>query len=154
MSYSVFVSYSTKDLETVNALSSWVRHAGAEAYVAEYSAQPGQVLAESIIGAIKRSDLFLLLWSSNANGSEWVPQEIGVAKGLGKPIMPVVLHRPLQLPGFIKDLKFLPLYEDPQAGAEWLYSHVLKEQSRKNASAIVTVGVVGAILLALSTGKK
>lgn len=154
MGYSVFVSYSTKDLPTVNALEKWVRHAGAEAYVAQYSAAPGEVLADSIVAAIKRSDLFLLLWSSNANGSEWVPQEIGVAKGLGKPIMPVVLHRQLELPGFIKNLKYLPLYENPQAGAEWLYSHVLKEKDKKDTAGLVTVGVVGAILLALSTGNK
>ena len=125
MAYSVFISYSTRDLTVATNLQEWINYAGATAFLAEYSVIPGTSLAENIIRAIKGCDLFVLLWSHNARGSEWVPQEIGIAKGAGKPIMPVVLHDGLELPGFIKDLKYLALYKDPQAAVDEAY-RVLK----------------------------
>jgi hypothetical protein len=133
--YSVFVSYSTRDLETANALHAWIAHAGASVYIAEYSTVPGTPLASEVLHAIQRCDLFLLLWSSNAKQSEWVPQEIGAATGACKPIMPVVLHAGIELPGFIRDLKYLALYNDPQAAAHWLHAHVLQQVTEKDAIA-------------------
>jgi len=40
-----------------------------------------------------------LLWSKNAQASEWVSQEIGTAHGSQKPILPFVLEQGLALPG-------------------------------------------------------
>lgn len=154
MAYSVFVSYSTRDLATATALRDWIVYAGAEAFLAEYSTTPGQPLSERILQAIKGCDLFLLLWSSSARGSDWVPQEIGVAKGASKPIMPVVLHHGLDLTGFVKDLKYLPLYKDPNAAAQWLSSHVAALKKDKEVKGLLALGVAGAILFALSSGKK
>ena len=154
MAYSVFISYSTLDLATANALRDWIHSAGAEAFLAEYSVSPGRPLADVIVSAIKQCDLFLLLWSHNAQASEWVPQEIGIAKGAQKPIMPVVLHAGLQLPGFIKDLKYLPLYKDAQAAVQWLHAHVTERIKKKEVESLVALGVVGAIVIALFSGKK
>lgn len=154
MAYSVFVSYSTRDLGTANALKAWIAHAGAQAFLAEYSVVPSAPLAAEIIRAIKQCDLFLLLWSSNARGSEWVPQEIGLAKGADKPIKPVVLHEALELPGFIRDLKYLALHKDPQAAVRWLHDHVVGRIQKKEQDRWVALGVVGAIVLVLLGGKK
>src|SRR6266513_3041775 len=107
MSFNVFISYSTRDLSVVTALRQNLGAAGATVYVAEYSTSPGQSLPQEIRHAIEGCHLFLLVWSTNAQSSEWVPQEIGVATGLRKPIMPVVLHAGLRLPAFLSDLKFL-----------------------------------------------
>lgn len=154
MGYSVFVSYSTRDLATANSLASWINHAGAFAFIAEYAVEPGRPLGQDIIGAIKSCDLFLLLWSDSARGSEWVPQEIGVARAANKPVMPVVLHAGIELPGFIRDLKYLALYQNPQAAAEWLHSHVVQQIDAKNRNAWGAVAVVGAIVLALAVADK
>ncbi len=148
MAYSVFISYSTRDLATATTLQQWIEYAGATAFLAQYSAVPGTPLSEEIIRAIKGCDLFLLLWSGNARASEWVPQEIGMAKGTLKPIMPVVLHDGLELPGFIKDLKYLDLYKDPQAAVEWLHSHVVGLIKKRDSDRLVVLGVVGAIAMA------
>lgn len=150
MAFSVFVSYSTKDLVNATALRSWVASAGAQTYLAEYSLQPGSPVAAEILSAIKSSDLFLLLWSDNARGSEWVPQEIGVAKGADRAIIPIVLHPGLELPGFIRDLKYLEVYRDPMASVQWLRDHVAALVKQKNANALVGMGVIGAILLLLA----
>jgi len=153
LALSVFISYSTRDLENATALRSWVESAGAQPFLAAYAVAPGQPLALDIMAAIKGCDLFLLLWSQNARSSEWVPQEIGIARGAGKSIMPVVLQPEIELPGFIKDLKYLEVYKDPTAAVQWLYHDVAARVKQKDTDALVAVGVVGAVLLLLASSK-
>lgn len=149
MAFRVFVSYSTRDIAVANALSANLRAAGAEVFVAEYSVIPGESLPTKIIKAIESCDLFLLLWSSNAQNSEWVPQEIGIAKAHRREIMPVVLHSGIGLTGFIKELKYLHWYRDPTAAIVWLNGFVSRQKARKDTQEVVTlVGIAGAILLA------
>lgn len=154
MSYSVFISYSTLDLATATSLSEWLKPAGANVFLAEYSVQPSQPLSESIINAIRGCDLFILLWSSNAKESEWVPQEIGIARGARKPIMPVILHAGIELPGFVRDLRYLELYKDPQAMAQWLSNFVSTQQNKKEVDTAILLGVVGIIAIVLLAGNK
>jgi hypothetical protein len=154
MAFSVFISYSTHDLPSASALQGWVAPAGASPFLAEYSLEPGRSLPTEILAAIKACDLFLLLWSANARLSDWVPQEIGVARGAEKPIIPIVLHDGLTLPGFVSDLKYLPVYRDPQSAAQWMYEHLLQRVKRKESDAWVVAGVVAALLLLLASSKK
>ncbi|MDT7603604.1 MAG: hypothetical protein QOF61_1601, partial [Acidobacteriota bacterium] len=110
MGYKVFISYSTKDLPIVDYVKRLLTDTSIEVYVAEYSALPGVILDQHIINAIENCDLFILLWSRYSKASEWVPQEIGIATHAKRAIMPVVLEPNLDLPGFIKKLKYLPAY--------------------------------------------
>jgi len=154
MAYSVFISYSTQDLATAEALRTWITAAGAESFLAKYSLEPGRPLAADLMAAIQRCDLFLLLWSQNAKDSDWVPQEIGVARGAGRVIVPVVLQRGLTLPGFINDLKYLPIYEDSNAAVQWLRSDIAGRVQDKQLG--IFIGLVLAILalVALFGGKQ
>jgi hypothetical protein len=43
--------------------------------------------------------------------SEWVNQEIGIAHGNHKPILPSVLEHGLSLPGFIKELRYVAAFQ-------------------------------------------
>ena len=120
-------------------------------YVAEYSTAPGESLSIEIRRAIEACDLFLLVWSTNAQSSEWVPQEIGVATGLKKPVMPVVLHGGLRLPAFLGDLKYLELFKDPAAALGWLQRFVSERAQKKQKSeGLALLTLVGAILIGLS----
>jgi hypothetical protein len=149
VAFRVFVSYSTRDLAVANSLKTNLQRAGAVPYIAEYSALPGQSLSRAIGQAIDDCDLFLLLWSTNADESKWVPQEIGRAIAKGKPIMPVVLHAGIRLTGFIQDLKYLEWYKNPEAAVAWLNDFVTREKTRKDHRELVTFVVgVGAILFA------
>ena len=107
-------------------------------------------MAADIVAAIKGCDLFLLLWSHNAKNSEWVPQEIGVARGADRTVMPVVLHPGLDLPHFIRDLKYLAVYKDPMAAVQWLHQDIAARVKQKD---VVTIGVIGALLLLLAKTK-
>lgn len=153
MAFAVFISYSTYDLANATALQSWVASAGAQPFIAQYAVAPGQPLGAEIMTAIKNCDLFLLLWSGHAKSSEWVPQEIGIARGVGKPIVPVVLHPGVELPGFIRDLKYLEVYKDPTAAVQWLLQEIGTRIRQKESERLVALGVVGAILLLVASSK-
>jgi hypothetical protein len=154
MAYDVFISYSTRDLPVATRLQEWIAAAGAKPFLAEYSLAPGRPLGADILAAIKNCNLFLLLWSQNAAGSEWVPQEIGVARGASKQIMPLVLQPGLALPGFLKELKYLELYKDPNAAVKWLHGHLVKEVSDHQIGTALAMGVAGAIVFALFAGDR
>ena len=153
MAFSVFISYSTHDLANATALQSRVASAGAQPFLAQYSVAPGQALSAEIITAIRNCDLFLLLWSDHARGSDWVPQEIGIARGADKAIVPVVLHPGIQLPGFIRDLKYLEVYMDPTAAVQWLCQEINTRMKQKDSDRLVALGVVGAILLLMASSR-
>lgn len=124
--FKVFVSYSTHDLKNVAELQQSLVGTGVEVFVAEHSVLPGQHLSEKISSAIAACDLFVLLWSSNAKASEWVPQEIGKAHALNKQILPLVLTEGLNLPGFISDLKYLSMHNGPASALERARAIVLE----------------------------
>ena len=92
MVYNVFLSYSTKDFPSVDTLRNFLQLPEVNCFVSEYSVTPGVPLAPTIQIAIRACDLFIVLWSKNAAASEWVPQEIGLARGSNKPILPFVLE--------------------------------------------------------------
>ncbi len=146
MALKVFISYSTKDIEIVNFVRSMLAGAPVEVFVAEYSVAPGTPLSSAIITAIKQSNLFILLWSQNSRASEWVPQEIGIAKSENKQIIPVVLQPNLPLPGFISDLKYLDVPKDPQGAFTWLrdnvHSQATEKQNQENAAWLAIGGVL------------
>ncbi|RLA82743.1 MAG: hypothetical protein DRG78_06325 [Epsilonproteobacteria bacterium] len=109
MTYKIFVSYSTYDLEHANSLKQHLEDTQIEVFIAEHSISPSQKLAPTISKAILDCDLFVVLWSDNAKDSDWVQQEIGKATAHSKNILPLVLKQDSNLPGFLQDLKYLNL---------------------------------------------
>ena len=119
----------------------------------KYSVSPGQPLDDNIIAAIKACDLFVLLWSRNSKASEWVPQEIGIARGNDKTILPIVLEDGLNLPAFIRDLKYLPAYRNPSESFIWLQQNVfVRAQKQQQTNGLVLLGL-GAVLVWLFSQK-
>ena len=155
MAFKVFISYSTPDLTRTKQVKQLLEAAGAQVFVAQYSVAAGADLAQSIITAIRACDLFVLLWSHHARKSEWVPQEIGLAKGFSRPVIPVVLHASASVPGFLKGLKYLPLYQDPKQNLVWLQKHVASQAIAKSkAEGATWLGITGALLWLLSQDKR
>jgi hypothetical protein len=93
-------------------------------FAAEYSVRPSQVLNQQIELAIRNCDLFILLWSQDARASDYVPQEIGIAKGCNKVILPVVIEEGVPVPGFIRELKYLPAHKNWDGSFHWLTQFV------------------------------
>ncbi len=150
MAYKVFVSYSTKDIPNVDALRQFLQFPDVECFVSEYAVTPGAPLAPTIKNAILTCDLFVVLWSKNALASEWVSQEIGIAHGVQKPILPFVLEQGLSLPGFIKELRYVAAFQNPQQAMYSLRETVMKNSLMKqNQQALGALALGGLVLLAL-----
>lgn len=156
MNFNVFISYSTHDLGQVELLRQQLVDAPIEVFVAEHSVEPSQSLGEKITKAIAGCDLFVVLWSSNAEASKWVSQEIGYAKALNKQILPLVLNEGMELPGFIGDLKYLPTHKDTKSAlrkaretiingykskTEALAAQAAKKQKEKEQLFLVGAGI-------------
>jgi len=83
-----------------------------------------------------------------------VPQEIGVAHGCKKPILPFVLEKDFPPGGFIKDLRHVPAYENPQKAMYDLRETVLKNSLlKKNQQHVLGAIAIGGLLLLLLKGK-
>ena len=155
MAFEAFISYSTRDLSRARQVKRLLDRPGCSAYLAEYTLLPGEELDPAIIAAIQRCDVFVLLWSHYAKASEWVPQEIGIAKVLKKPIVPIVLHRSASPTGFLRGTKYLPLYKDPARGLQWLQTHVFEQATKKEQREGLTwLGLGAAFLWLLSRDKR
>lgn len=154
MSFTTFISYSTRDIALATQTKELLEQTGSQVFLAEYSLAPGAGLSSEITRAIKSCDLFILLWGRNSQSSEWVPQEIGIAKGAERAILPVALDRGMGLPGFIKDLKYLPLYENPGSALEWLRQSVFQRVKQKEKTdGLVWLGIGAAVVWLLSQGE-
>ena len=142
MSFNVFISYSTKDMQFVEQVRQMLTSVSINVFVSECSVLPGQSLSSEIISSIKSCDLFVLLWSKNSQSSEWVSQEIGIAKAVEKPIIPLMLEPGLELPGFIRDIKYLSILDEPEKSLVWLQQHILDHKQNKE-----TINFWGALMV-------
>jgi len=154
MAYKVFISYSTRDLPSVDALRGWLTLSDVEVFVSEYSVAPGAPLTPTIEANIRNCDLFVLLWSHNARTSDWVPQEIGIAHAQNRVILPIVLQDGLELPGFIKDVRYIAAFRDPQSAAQQLRDYVASNSMIKHnqQAALLVLAIGGFIFWILKKG--
>lgn len=134
-------------MEVVKELQSYLQDPSVDVFVAEYSVLPGEKLNATIIKAIKECHHFVLLWSKNSKGSEYVSQEIALALNNDKDILPMVLDEGLHLPGFINDLKYLPAYKGLSSSMQWAQKHLLSSARKsENEKNLIILGLIaGAI---------
>lgn len=152
MAYKVFVSYSTNDFPIVEYVRRILSSPEVEVFIAEYSVPPGSPLDQSILQAIQTCDMFVLLWSRNSKASDWVPQEIGVARGQNKTILPIVLEPGLQLPAFISNLKYLDASMSPAEAYLWLQQNIFHlAEKQQRTQALVLLGLAAAVVWIVSS---
>lgn len=151
MSYKVFVSYSTRDLETVNRVQALFKDASIDVFIAEYSVKPGESLSSRIPEAIRECDLFLLLWTSTSIASEWVQQEVGAARGLGKAVLPLLLEPDVKMPAFLADVKYLVAHQNVEQALVTLRQEVFaKAASKQQQEGLVWLGLTLTVLFLLT----
>lgn len=103
-------------------------------------------LDEYLITKIKMSDLFIVLYSKNSQHSNYVQQEIGVAKGNNKIIIPILLDAESKPDAMLNGISYLSIYDkERNIQILKLYKYVGQEVVRKNDSQMFLV--LGAILL-------
>lgn len=155
MAYNVFISYSTKDLHIANHVRAALSIPNVNVFIAEYSVPASAPLNAFIEMGLRGCDLFVLLWSQNSKASDYVPQEIGIARGCNKTILPIVLEDGLAVPGFAADLKYLPAYKDYGQALTWLqqFVHQNATQQQQGTALLVLAALFGVVALMGSDGK-
>ncbi|MGH6876539.1 MAG: toll/interleukin-1 receptor domain-containing protein, partial [Rhizomicrobium sp.] len=85
-----FLSHSMKDHVVVEMIREHIESLGVDLYLAEHDPQPGTPLAEKVIKQINACDAMVVLLTEAGAAAPFVQQEIGVARGAGKLIVPIV----------------------------------------------------------------
>ncbi|BCM92766.1 hypothetical protein IAD21_04648 [Abditibacteriota bacterium] len=88
MAYDIFISYSSKDNATADAVCARLEAQGWRCWIAPRDVLPGAPYGESIIQAIHHCRLMVLVFSSHSNNSPQVMREVERAVSLGLAILP------------------------------------------------------------------
>ena len=114
----VFISYSTKDRATAEALYTDLLKAGADVFEFERSAKPGSSAWDEVLGWIESSDVFIMLVSRSALKSRPVREEVEYAyykfvnSDATRPgkLIPALLEQDIQPPRVLERFTGLALY--------------------------------------------
>jgi hypothetical protein len=89
MEFDAFISYSSKDKTIADAACATLEGSGVRCWIAPRDILPGMEYGASIVEAIDRCRVLLLIFSSNANESQQIRREVERAVSRGVPIVPV-----------------------------------------------------------------
>ena len=89
--YDVFVSYSRRDTNRVQAIVGEIEKEGFKAWIDKKGIDSGDEFKTTIVKAIRNSEVFLFFSSKGANESTWTMKEVNTAVHFKKAIIPVKL---------------------------------------------------------------
>jgi len=89
MAHDVFVSHSSKDKPTADAVCAVLESQGIRCWVAPRDIIPGREWGASIVEAIKGAKVMVLIFSAHANSSPQINKEVERAINKGVPVIPM-----------------------------------------------------------------
>jgi hypothetical protein len=89
MRFDTFISYSSADKATADAVCAKLEGIGIRCWIAPRDVVPGREYAAAIIDAIDCCSVMVLIFSADANKSPQIHREIEHAASKGKPIIPL-----------------------------------------------------------------
>src|SRR4051812_48317399 len=89
MAHDVFISYSSKDKPTADAVCATLEGRGIRCWIAPRDILPGMDWGEAIIDAIEQSRVMVLVFSRNANASPQIKREVERAVNKNVTVIPV-----------------------------------------------------------------
>lgn len=149
MGYKVFLSHSMgeADRDIVAQLAGVIQGHGVECYIASRDYQFGQRLPEKIEANLRVSDSLVVLLTKGGTHRDWVNQEIGLAQGLKKLIIPVV-EIGVEPGGFLVGIEYLELDRSNSAnGLQQLGAYLAGLRQRKETSDLMVAAAVVAALV-------
>ncbi|MBQ2653809.1 MAG: toll/interleukin-1 receptor domain-containing protein [Methanobrevibacter sp.] len=129
MAHDVFISYSTKDKVTADAICHILEENDMKCWIAPRNISSGQPYAEEILNAIKTTKIVVLVFSSNSQASQFVQKEINLSFSNGKPIISFVIDESLpqgDLEFYLKTNHWLDAYPEPEV----VFSKLVTDASR------------------------
>lgn len=114
MAYRIFISFTAKDKDVAESLKRQLTKAGAQVTAAEHHAEGSEIKLQ-IADAMKQSDEVIAIVSKNSARNQWLSYEIGIAAGLGKKLLPVIVGiNPNELPPVLKSFHAINLAHFPR----------------------------------------
>lgn len=117
MSHDIFISYSTKDTEIAEGVCDALEENGLECWIAPRNISHGVSFPKQIVSGIKTATLIVLIYSQNAQDSEYVNKEMYTAFSNRKHILPVLIDgtEPSgRMKFFLKIHQWLTAYPNPE----------------------------------------
>lgn len=161
MGLKVFLSHSSQDKNVLGRVVEETKRLGVSLYLYEHDLQPGTPIAAKIKKEIAESDLFVVVLTKQSQYSAYVQQEIGLAEGANKPIVPLVESgvedRNLAMLKGIEYVEFDPASPDKSVSKLQIY---LRKRSRINKDDLIAFLLVlvliitGLALVLLLLGRK
>ena len=144
----VFISHAQADLPLAQFLHRHLSQEGLSAYLATVSMAPGEKWRQVILDNLRSSTWVICLASRAACESHWVMQEMGVAIGANKKLVPIVWDvAPHELPGWMREYQAVNLgganQEEARAAIDRI-SETIKSEKQKG---VVILGMIIAGLM-------
>lgn len=153
MTYTVFISHSTRDRGLVIALANILTKFEIQVFVAEWYLTPGEPLDKKVFAHIDKAGCIVVLVTEHGVRSSWVQQEVGYALKRGKPLIPLVEKdaNPQDLAALQgrEYIEYDP--ENPQEALTKASSYVksLKLKKEDREKVLIIVGGILALILLL-----
>jgi hypothetical protein len=113
MSYKIFISFDAEDRAVADSLKLQLSKAGAEVSTTQEVPEGVQIKLR-ISDAMRMSDEVIAIVSKRSVHSQWLSFEVGMAAGLGKKLLPVVVGiSPSELPPVLKSFRAVKLNQFP-----------------------------------------
>lgn len=146
-----FISYASQDEKLAHFIHDEIKGHGLEVFMAAASLRPGQQWSKMIKNNLKNSKWVILLASQAACGSAYVQQELGMALGDAKRVVPIVWDiAPSQLPGWVNQSHALDLRGGRINDLREHMARIAAEIKQEKAEGLLILGVVVLALFALA----
>ena len=129
MAHDIFISYSTKDKVTADAICHILEENKMRCWIAPRNITAGKPYAEEILDAINATKIVVLVFSSNAQESQFVNKEINISFSKNKPILSFKIDESMpqkELEYFLKTNHWLEAYPNPDE----VFGTLVKDASR------------------------
>lgn len=146
----VFISFSDRDLAAARVVQQQLLDRGTSVFLSTNSLEPGADWSEKVKQAIQQANLVLVLASRAGLASTWVQQEIGIAIGARRKIIPIIWDMPAgDLPGWLSRYQALNLAGRTPAQVRQEFAQISKQIELEKFLAISALGALIAAVVKL-----
>ena len=143
----VFISYSSPDEPLARFVYQHLQADGVTVFLAPVSLHPGEHWSPTVLASLRSSDWVVFLASRGACASPYVQQELGIAIGSNKKIVPVIWEiQPSELPGWASNYQSLDLRNK---SIDQVRADITAIAARIKSNKLIGLAVVGGIIAAL-----
>jgi hypothetical protein len=127
MATPIFVSYSSKDETVARTICDALESRGLKCWIANRDVAPGENFQEAIFRAIRNAKVMVLVFTQNANNSDEIKKELGLASHHKVVVIPVRVEDVLPNEALSYELtirQWIDIFDDWERGIERLSSRI------------------------------